>query len=81
MSPLSEQEMNAHLAEESRAYRNKFNTNVAMAEIYKYAKKYRAQIVTALEANPTTKRAQLQHKFEQIIVLMEDDIYVCCSEA
>uniref|UniRef100_A0A8C5MJG7 Plexin D1 n=1 Tax=Leptobrachium leishanense TaxID=445787 RepID=A0A8C5MJG7_9ANUR len=81
MNPLSEQEMNAHLAEESRKYRNKFNTNVAMAEIYKYAKKYRTQIVTALEANPTTKRAQLQHRFEQVIVLMEDDIYTCSSDA
>ncbi|KAE8612142.1 hypothetical protein XENTR_v10012738 [Xenopus tropicalis] len=81
MSPLSEQEMNAHLAEESRKYRNKFNTNVAMAEIYKYAKKYRTQIVTALETNPTTKRGQLQHKFDQVIVLMEDDIYSCSSEA
>nr|XP_009938278.1 PREDICTED: plexin-D1 [Opisthocomus hoazin] len=43
MPPLSEQEMNAHLAEESRKYRNEFNTNVAMAEIYKYAKRYRSQ--------------------------------------
>ncbi|XP_067400455.1 plexin-D1 isoform X2 [Emydura macquarii macquarii] len=43
MPPLSEQEMNAHLAEESRKYRNEFNTNVAMAEIYKYAKRYRTQ--------------------------------------
>ncbi|XP_063282383.1 plexin-D1 [Pelobates fuscus] len=81
MNPLSEQEMNAHLAEESRKYRNKFNTNVAMAEIYKYAKKYRSQIVTALDSNPTTKRAQLQHKFEQVIILMEDDIYTCSSNA
>lgn len=81
MSPLSEQEMNAHLAEESRKYQNKFNTNVALAEIYKYAKKYRSQIVNALEANPITKRGQLQHKFEQVIVLMEDDIYTCSSEA
>uniref|UniRef100_U3KGX0 Plexin D1 n=1 Tax=Ficedula albicollis TaxID=59894 RepID=U3KGX0_FICAL len=44
MPPLSEQEMNAHLAEESRKYRNEFNTNVAMAEIYKYAKRYRSQV-------------------------------------
>uniref|UniRef100_A0A8C0EMS0 Plexin D1 n=1 Tax=Bubo bubo TaxID=30461 RepID=A0A8C0EMS0_BUBBB len=66
MPPLSEQEMNAHLAEESRKYRNEFNTNVAMAEIYKYAKRYRSQIVAALDANPTTKRTQLQHKFEQL---------------
>uniref|UniRef100_A0A8C3J9H8 Plexin-D1 n=1 Tax=Calidris pygmaea TaxID=425635 RepID=A0A8C3J9H8_9CHAR len=65
MPPLSEQEMNAHLAEESRKYRNEFNTNVAMAEIYKYAKRYRSQIVAALDANPTTKRTQLQHKFDQ----------------
>uniref|UniRef100_F7GEJ6 Plexin-D1 n=1 Tax=Ornithorhynchus anatinus TaxID=9258 RepID=F7GEJ6_ORNAN len=66
MLPLSEQEMNAHLAEESRKYRNEFNTNVAMAEIYKYAKRYRPQIVAALEANSTTRRTQLQHKFEQV---------------
>lgn len=25
-------------------YRNEFNTNVAMAEIYKYAKRYRSQV-------------------------------------
>ncbi|XP_040214790.1 plexin-D1 [Rana temporaria] len=81
MSPLSEQEMNAHLAEESRKYQNKFNTNVAIAGIYKYAKKYRSQIVSALEANPVTRRGQLQHKFEQMIILMEDDIYTCSSEA
>ncbi|XP_019392531.1 PREDICTED: plexin-D1, partial [Crocodylus porosus] len=81
MPPLSEQEMNAHLAEESRKYRNEFNTNVAMAEIYKYAKRYRPQIVNALDSNPTTKRTQLQHKFEQVIALMEDNIYECCSEA
>ncbi|NXR21265.1 PLXD1 protein, partial [Cinclus mexicanus] len=81
MAPLSEQEMNAHLAEESRKYRNEFNTNVAMAEIYKYAKRYRSQVVAALDANPTTKRTQLQHKFEQVIALMEDNIYESCSEA
>lgn len=73
MAPLSEQEMNAHLAEESRVsaapapapagrcrrhrqrrppdgqtllqkYRNEFNTNLALTEIYKYAKRYRNQV-------------------------------------
>ncbi|XP_078066264.1 plexin-D1 [Mustelus asterias] len=43
MVTLSEQEMNAHLAEESWKYRNEFNTNFAMGEIYKYAKRYRSQ--------------------------------------
>uniref|UniRef100_H3AVW2 Plexin D1 n=1 Tax=Latimeria chalumnae TaxID=7897 RepID=H3AVW2_LATCH len=81
MTALSEQEMNAHLAEESRKYRNEFNTSFAMTEIYKYAKRYRSQIVSALEANPLTKRTQLQHKFDQVIALMEDNIYECCSEA
>ncbi|KAK2501461.1 hypothetical protein MC885_004879 [Smutsia gigantea] len=102
MTPLSEQEMNAHLAEESRVrpvpmwpcramgggpglacptYQNEFNTNVAMTEIYKYAKRYRSQIMTALEANPTARRTQLQHKFEQVVALMEDNIYECYSEA
>uniref|UniRef100_A0A8C7H3W8 Plexin D1 n=1 Tax=Oncorhynchus kisutch TaxID=8019 RepID=A0A8C7H3W8_ONCKI len=81
MAPLSEQEMNAHLAEESRKYRNEFNTNLALTEIYKYAKKYRNQVVSALESNPTAKRTQLHHKFEQVIALVEDNIYECSSEA
>uniref|UniRef100_A0A2K5KEN1 Plexin cytoplasmic RasGAP domain-containing protein n=1 Tax=Colobus angolensis palliatus TaxID=336983 RepID=A0A2K5KEN1_COLAP len=49
MTPLSEQEMNAHLAEESRKYQNEFNTNVAMAEIYKYAKRYRPQLLYVIK--------------------------------
>ncbi|XP_015250226.1 PREDICTED: plexin-D1 isoform X1 [Cyprinodon variegatus] len=81
MPPLSEQEMNAHLAEESRKYRNEFNTHLALTEIYKYAKRYRNQVVNALEANPTARRTQLHHKFEQVIALVEDNIYECCSEA
>ncbi|XP_035501084.2 plexin-D1 [Scophthalmus maximus] len=81
MAPLSEQEMNAHLAEESRKYRNEFNTNLALTEIYKYAKRYRTQVVNALESNPTARRTQLHHKFEQVIALVEDNIYECCSEA
>ncbi|XP_041655556.1 plexin-D1 [Cheilinus undulatus] len=81
MAPLSEQEMNAHLAEESRKYRNEFNTNLALMEIYKYAKRYRNQVVNALESNPTARRTQLHHKFEQVIALVEDNIYECCSEA
>ncbi|XP_067907439.1 plexin-D1 [Heterodontus francisci] len=81
MITLSEQEMNAHLAEESRKYQNEFNTNFAMAEIYKYAKRYRSQVMNALESNLMTRRMQFQHKFEQVIALMEDNIYECCSEA
>uniref|UniRef100_A0A8C7Z8S4 Plexin D1 n=1 Tax=Oryzias sinensis TaxID=183150 RepID=A0A8C7Z8S4_9TELE len=79
MPPLSEQEMNAHLAEESRKYRNEFNTNLALTEIYNYAKRYRNQVANALEANPTARRTQLHHKFEQVIALMEDNIYECCT--
>ncbi|XP_026107413.1 plexin-D1 [Carassius auratus] len=81
MAPLSEQEMNAHLAEESRRYRNEFNTNLALMEVYKYAKRYRNQVVSALDSSPTARRTQLQHKFEQVIALVEDNIYECCSEA
>ncbi|XP_026106054.1 plexin-D1 [Carassius auratus] len=81
MAPLSEQEMNAHLAEESRRYRNEFNTNLAVMEVYKYAKRYRNQVVSALDSSPTARRTQLQQKFEQVIALVEDNIYECCSEA
>uniref|UniRef100_A0A3Q2XJ04 Plexin cytoplasmic RasGAP domain-containing protein n=1 Tax=Hippocampus comes TaxID=109280 RepID=A0A3Q2XJ04_HIPCM len=52
-----------------------------MTEIYKYAKRYRNQVTNALECNPTARRTQLQHKFEQVVALVEDNIYECCSEA
>lgn len=39
------------------------------------------QVVSALESNPTARRTQLHHKFEQVIALVEDNIYECCSEA
>lgn len=39
------------------------------------------QVVNALESNPTARRTQLHHKFEQVIALVEDNIYECCSEA
>ncbi|XP_078728582.1 plexin-D1 [Lampetra fluviatilis] len=77
---LSEQEMNSYMAEESMRYTNEFNTNYAMSEIYKYAKRYRHEIVDSLEENLTTRKMQLAHKFEQVIVLMEDNIYETCSE-
>lgn len=38
-------------------------------------------MVNALESNPTARRTQLHHKFEQVIALVEDNIYECCSEA
>lgn len=39
------------------------------------------QVVSALDSNPTARRTQLQHKFEQVIALVEDNIYECSSEA
>lgn len=39
------------------------------------------QVTNALECNPTARRTQLQHKFEQVVALVEDNIYECCSEA
>lgn len=39
------------------------------------------QVLNALESNPTARRTQLHHKFEQVIALVEDNIYECCSEA
>lgn len=39
------------------------------------------QIMAALEANPTARRTQLHQKLEQVLALMEDDIYQCYSEA
>uniref|UniRef100_A0A672SBZ4 Uncharacterized protein n=1 Tax=Sinocyclocheilus grahami TaxID=75366 RepID=A0A672SBZ4_SINGR len=40
-----------------------------------------AEILHALDSSPTARRTQLQHKFEQVIALVEDNIYECSSEA
>lgn len=48
MPAISDQDMNAYLAEQSRMHMNEFNTMSALSEIYSYVGKY-SEEVRALE--------------------------------
>lgn len=51
MPAISDQDMNAYLAEQSRMHMNEFNTMSALSEIYSYVGKY-SEEVRALESPP-----------------------------
>lgn len=57
MPAISDQDMNAYLAEQSRMHMNEFNTMSALSEIYSYVGKY-SEEVRALERG----RAVLQDR-------------------
>merc|ERR1719312_1440592 len=48
MPVISDQDMNAMLAEESRLHSNEFNLNSALHELYTYAVKYNEQLILTL---------------------------------
>ena len=51
MPSISDQDMNAMLAEESRQHSHEFNTNVSLHELYTYAIKYNDQVNSWFENN------------------------------
>ncbi|KAH9508125.1 Plexin-A4 [Bulinus truncatus] len=71
MPAISDQDMTAMLAEESRTHQNEFNTNAALLELYKYVKKYYEDIVNALEDDEFAKKSKLTYKLDQVAGLME----------
>lgn len=46
MPAISDQDMNAYLAEQSRMHMNEFNTMSALSEIYSYVGKYSEEVRT-----------------------------------
>lgn len=44
MQAISDQDMNAYLAEQSRMHMNEFNTMSALSEIYSYVGKYSEEV-------------------------------------
>lgn len=44
MPAISDQDMNAYLAEQSRMHMNEFNTMSALSEIYSYVGKYSEEV-------------------------------------
>ncbi|KAK1169062.1 plexin-A4 [Acipenser oxyrinchus oxyrinchus] len=73
MPVISDQDMNAYLAEQSRIHMNEFNTMSSLSEIYSYVSKYSEEIVTALEQDDAARKQRLAFKLEQVITFMSID--------
>ncbi|XP_067301897.1 plexin-A2 [Pseudorasbora parva] len=67
---ISDQDMNAYLAEQARLHSNEFNMLSALNEIYSYISKYSEEITAALEQDETAKKQRLAYKVEQLISAM-----------
>uniref|UniRef100_A0A668TTT3 Plexin-A1 n=1 Tax=Oreochromis aureus TaxID=47969 RepID=A0A668TTT3_OREAU len=70
MPAISDQDMSAYLAEQSRLHANQFNSMSALHEIYSYIIKYKDEILSALERDEQARRQRLRSKLEQVIDTM-----------
>uniref|UniRef100_A0A8D3C6W5 Plexin-A1 n=1 Tax=Scophthalmus maximus TaxID=52904 RepID=A0A8D3C6W5_SCOMX len=70
MPVISDQDMSAYLAEQSRLHANQFNSMSALHEIYSYIVKYKDEILSALERDEQARRQRLRSKLEQVIDTM-----------
>uniref|UniRef100_A0A8C5M0F4 Plexin B2 n=1 Tax=Leptobrachium leishanense TaxID=445787 RepID=A0A8C5M0F4_9ANUR len=71
MVPVSDQDMNTHLAEISRAHTDSLNTLVSLHQLYQYTNKY-YEITAALEEDPSAQRMQLALKLQQIAAVLQN---------
>ncbi|NWT34765.1 PLXA2 protein, partial [Cardinalis cardinalis] len=67
---ISDQDMNAYLAEQSRLHAMEFNMLSALNEIYSYISKYSEELIRALEQDEQARRQRLAYKVEQLIGAM-----------
>ncbi|NXN33571.1 PLXA2 protein, partial [Nycticryphes semicollaris] len=67
---ISDQDMNAYLAEQSRLHSAEFNMLSALNEIYSYVSKYSEELIGALEQDEQARRQRLAYKVEQLISAM-----------
>ncbi|KAI5100170.1 plexin-B2 precursor, partial [Silurus meridionalis] len=74
MVPVSDQDMNTHLAEVSRAHTDKLNTQVALHQLYQYASKYYKEIILALDEDPAAQCKQLTMRLQQIAAALENKV-------
>ncbi|TKS90846.1 Plexin-A4 Precursor [Collichthys lucidus] len=70
MPAISDQDMNAYLAEQSRMHMNEFNSMSSLSEIYSYVGKYTEEIVCALEQDDAARKQRLAFKLEQVVAFM-----------
>ncbi|KAM8750520.1 plexin-B2b [Acanthopagrus schlegelii] len=74
MVPVSDQDMNTHLAEVSRSHTDKLNTQVALHQLYQYASKYYDGIILSLEEDPAAQSKQLTLRLQQIAAALENKV-------
>ncbi|XP_035377013.1 plexin-B2a [Electrophorus electricus] len=74
MVPVSDQDMNTHLAEISRSHTDQLNTQVALHQLYRYASKYYDGIISSLEEDPAAQSKQLTLRLQQIAAALENKV-------
>ncbi|KAG9332888.1 hypothetical protein JZ751_014417 [Albula glossodonta] len=74
MVPVSDQDMNTHLAEVSRSHTDKLNTQVALHQLYQYASKYYDGIISSLDDDPAAQSKQLTLRLQQIAAALENKV-------
>ncbi|KAM8974568.1 plexin-B2 isoform 2-T2 [Pelodytes ibericus] len=74
MVQVSDQDMNTHLAEISRAHTESLNTLVALHQLYQYTNKYYDEIINALEEDQGAQRMQLAFRLQQIAAALENKV-------
>ncbi|XP_019119112.2 plexin-B2a [Larimichthys crocea] len=74
MVPVSDQDMNTHLAEVSRQHTDKLNTQVALHQLYQYASKYYDDIIQSLDEDPAAQNKQLTLRLQQIAAALENKV-------
>ncbi|KAF3705250.1 Plexin-B2 MM1 Precursor [Channa argus] len=74
MIPVSDQDMNTHLAEVSRQHTDKLNTQVALHQLYQYASKYYDVIIQSLDDDPAAQNKQLTLRLQQIAAALENKV-------
>uniref|UniRef100_A0A8C9Y898 Plexin b2a, tandem duplicate 1 n=1 Tax=Sander lucioperca TaxID=283035 RepID=A0A8C9Y898_SANLU len=74
MVPVSDQDMNTHLAEVSRQHTDKLNTQLALHQLYQYASKYYDVIIQSLDEDPAAQNKQLTLRLQQIAAALENKV-------
>uniref|UniRef100_A0A672I5P3 Plexin b2a n=1 Tax=Salarias fasciatus TaxID=181472 RepID=A0A672I5P3_SALFA len=74
MVPVSDQDMNTHLAEVSRQHTDQLNTQVALHQLYQYASKYYDAIIQSLDEDPAAQNKQLTLRLQQVAAALENKV-------
>uniref|UniRef100_A0A8K9X5Y8 Sema domain-containing protein n=1 Tax=Oncorhynchus mykiss TaxID=8022 RepID=A0A8K9X5Y8_ONCMY len=74
MVPVSDQDMNTHLAEVSREHTDTLNTQAALHQLYQYASKYYDGIIQSLDEDPAAQSKQLTLRLQQIAAALENKV-------